>query len=428
MYQMKDGDDYEIQTIQALQANERFKKRLIWGNVIFFLVMLTFMIMMDSDYEFDGLWSYNEPVNQSVASLEKMCDEHVQMACFRLGLYYQSGQEVAKSLSKAEEYFRKGCRLDHGPSCVNLGWLTEEGNTEADYKMAMQYYSKACNNGDEYGYGCFNKGLMYFNGHGVEKDPQAALSFYTYSCKQTHSCYDLGSVYTVGKNTPKYYRNPDTLEQRLFRQARRYCDNNVNYCYMVGAFYKDGVYVDRNLPRAIRFAKLSCENEYLKRSSPQGWILLGHIYKKGGLGVETDLKQAKAYFQKACDASFAEGCKEVGMLYDKDARVHDHVLIEDDLGQASEFYGKGCKEGDGFSCYRYSELTRLSLDNQEIDESSKAFEYYEKACNQDIQGACEYLMHWYQNKADEEQVDFLKHKICLIQLRTDCNSESAVSL
>jgi hypothetical protein len=74
---------------------------------------------------------------------------------------------------------------------------TVDDRTKAfkDYKNAQKLFTKACDGGDAVG--CYNLGLMYFNGQGVKQSKSLALKYFAVSCdmKYENACYN----YTVLK-------------------------------------------------------------------------------------------------------------------------------------------------------------------------------------------------------------------------------------
>ena len=66
-----------------------------------------------------------------------------------MGDLYKFGTGVKQDYQTASEYFKKGCDLDDGFSCANVGYLYEDGEgVKQDYQKAKEYYQKACDLGD----------------------------------------------------------------------------------------------------------------------------------------------------------------------------------------------------------------------------------------------------------------------------------------
>ena len=52
---------------------------------------------------------------------KKGCDLNKGSACSNLGYQYANGIGIAQDIQKANELFKKGCDLNEGTSCANLG-------------------------------------------------------------------------------------------------------------------------------------------------------------------------------------------------------------------------------------------------------------------------------------------------------------------
>lgn len=74
-----------------------------------------------------------------------------------------------------------------------------------DYDNAKEFFKKSCNNGNDKG--CYNIGLMYAKGLGVEKDNSKAGLFFKKACDGGHpnGCYLLGLSYAKGYGVKQDY-------------------------------------------------------------------------------------------------------------------------------------------------------------------------------------------------------------------------------
>ncbi|MCI6564383.1 tetratricopeptide repeat protein, partial [Campylobacter sp.] len=74
-----------------------------------------------------------------------------------------------KEYDKAAELYKKACDGGNMSGCFNLGIMYANGNgVEKDLGKAVELFKKACDGGNMRG--CHNLGVMYTNGNGVEKD------------------------------------------------------------------------------------------------------------------------------------------------------------------------------------------------------------------------------------------------------------------
>ena len=104
-----------------------------------------------------------------------------------------------KEYDKAFESFKKACDSGNMRGCFNLGIMYEEGNgVEKDFSKAAELFKKACNGGDMLG--CSNLGSMYADGKGVEKDLGKAAELFKKACNSGEmlGCRNLGIMYDNG--------------------------------------------------------------------------------------------------------------------------------------------------------------------------------------------------------------------------------------
>ena len=82
----------------------------------------------------------------------------------------------------------------------------EQGETfynNKEYDKAAELYKKACDGGNMSG--CFNLGIMYANGNGVEKDLGKAAELFKKACDSdiADGCRMLGALYANGNGVEK---------------------------------------------------------------------------------------------------------------------------------------------------------------------------------------------------------------------------------
>ncbi|WP_103569977.1 tetratricopeptide repeat protein [Campylobacter concisus] len=81
----------------------------------------------------------------------------------------------------------------------DLTELGDEAYEKGDYQKAAQLYQKACDGGDAGG--CYNLGVLYDNGQGVNRDYQKAAQLYQKACDGggAKGCSSLGFLYKNGE-------------------------------------------------------------------------------------------------------------------------------------------------------------------------------------------------------------------------------------
>ena len=109
-----------------------------------------------------------------------------------------------KEYDKAAELFKKACDDENMRGCFNLGVMYEYGNgVEKNEQKAVQLFKKACDGGHMRG--CGNLGAMYADGNRIEKDFSKAAELYKKACDggNMHGCRNLVVMYTNGNGVEK---------------------------------------------------------------------------------------------------------------------------------------------------------------------------------------------------------------------------------
>lgn len=146
--------------------------------------------------------------------------------------------------------------ISHTDADTHYSWasLYEEGEcVKRDYSKAVEYYRKAGDMGDAWGY--FDLACMYDNGQGVPQSDSTAVEYY-------QKAAELG---------------------------------NADACFSLALMYGDGQGVPQDYQKAI---------EYYQKAADMGhavaFLALGVLYENGQ-GVAQDYDKARRYFQKAVE-------------------------------------------------------------------------------------------------------------------------------
>ena len=94
-----------------------------------------------------------------------------------LGIIYENGLVGAANLDSAFAAYYMGAKLRNADAMFNVGvyYLTGKGSVTEDKAKAIEYFKEAA----EFGHpnACFNLGMMYYYGDGVDKSSYAAFSY-----------------------------------------------------------------------------------------------------------------------------------------------------------------------------------------------------------------------------------------------------------
>lgn len=178
------------------------------------------------------------------------------------GRCYLDGKGVAKDGQKAIEWLRKAAAQGNGEACYGLAHCYEYGYeygyaVELDYKEAMRYYRIAAKGGylDAY----FGIGKLYQFGKGVNKDLDAALSWYERGAEKGGRLSELSAnaLRKEMKKTPQPQKGiADAAGQKILRQRRA----DVKAVAETAAGQEDGHAVLRHAGVGMAAEGLASEN------------------------------------------------------------------------------------------------------------------------------------------------------------------------
>jgi hypothetical protein len=190
---------------------------------------------------------------KAVDLFNKACDAGSAVSCVNLGYMYENGQGVTRDDSHAAALYSKGCDAGNALGCVNLGIMYEIGKGVAkDNSHAAALFSKGCDAGNARG--CTNLGYMYENSQGVAKDDSRAATLYSEGCDAGNAlgCVNLGYMYEKGKGVAK----DDSHAVALYSEG---CDaGNARGCSNLGNHYRFGLGVAKNVVKARQLLAKGC--------------------------------------------------------------------------------------------------------------------------------------------------------------------------
>ncbi|MBE9591321.1 sel1 repeat family protein [Moraxella sp. K127] len=129
---------------------------------------------------------------------------------------------------------------------------------EADYKKAVEWYTKSANQG--YAKAQYSLGAMYYTGQGVPQDYAKAFELFTKSANQGYAEaeYNLGVMYYNGQGVKQDY----TKALEWFTKSAN--QDNAKAQYNLGMMYHNGDGVKQNPSTAKQWFAKACENGHLR--------------------------------------------------------------------------------------------------------------------------------------------------------------------
>lgn len=152
--------------------------------------------------------------------------------------------------------------------------------------------------------------------------------------------------------------------------------------YYVGYLYLNGYGVPRDTKRALEYLNKAINQNYDMAQS-----LMAFLYSQGDV-VPKDKKKALALYEKAAGQGNASALLNLGVSY------YTGDGVERDAKKALEYFGKVSTSEQPIVA-RY--LGDIYLNNKELADPTKAFNYYLVAAKSDDLGAYHALGYMYQN-------------------------------
>lgn len=218
----------------------------------------------------------------------------------------KEAEETAKTLSCAVAgiYALEGVKKVQVKAMVNT--LYDKGSdayNRKDYSKALEYYTKASEQGDALV--LYRLGFMYRNGLGTSQDNLKAGLFFGKAAKLGYAAAqcNLGYLYNNGLGVEKDHAKAFELYSQAASQNYSIAQNNL------GRMYEKALGVTRDYAKAV---------EWYTKSFKQGYSLagcnLGEMYGKG-LGIKRDYAKAVDCFNMAISKKARCGTLNLAWLY-----------------------------------------------------------------------------------------------------------------
>ena len=205
-------------------------------------------------------------INSDVEILKAQSEEGNAEAKFFLGALYYSGKTVEQDFSKAIKLFQESSNSGYTSATYNLGVIYAKGRgVDIDEKKAFNYYKKAANDGLDRAQYVYATWLR--DGKASEKNITLAMEFFKRSSLQKYGpgLIEVAKGYENGLSGRRDYREA----VKLYRQARAYDDGTQDFTYFnstyrLGVLYYEGLGVEQDKRKGIRFIREASENNILE--------------------------------------------------------------------------------------------------------------------------------------------------------------------
>ena len=168
----------------------------------------------------------------------------------------------------------------------------------------------------------------------------------------------------------QFYQKQEYFE--ALQMMKQLCHSGDSIaCVGAGDIYKQGKGIAKNTQNATKYYKKACV-----LNNPFGCYNLGQNIEN------TQPKEAKKLYEKACDYAVSQACFDLAVI----SSQKNNLNQKQDIAQSVQFLQKGCRSAHPQSCYY---LAQLYLDGQGVAKDEfEAARLFEKACAYDAGGAC----------------------------------------
>ena len=178
---------------------------------------------LKTDFERGSYYCTNKDYKEAFKWFKKVAVQGDAPAQYKLGVMYDTGQEVAENHLEAFKWFKKAAVQGDAPAQYKLGMMYNTGQSpvempiarqilqemtyntaqEKNHQEAFKWFKKAAVQG--YAPAQHNLGVMYSEGHGVATNYKEALKWYKKAAGQGQATaqYHLGVMYNTGQGVAK---------------------------------------------------------------------------------------------------------------------------------------------------------------------------------------------------------------------------------
>lgn len=330
---------------------------------------------------------------------------------YKVGKYHFYGKGTEQNYEEAYRYFLKS---DNEYAWYSLGTMYQRGlYVEQSDKEAFDYYLKSANKGNPFAR--YQVGNYYDRGVAVNQDKIHADEYYKLAYQNfenmvrdkedDHLLYRLGEMNYHGKGTDKNLdkaksylekavsfdnENARYLLAKIYLETFDYpnipqaiewleASKHPNAAYLLGKIYYDGVLVEKDTTKAIKYLTVCAE----EHQNTAAMYKLAKIFLNES--TDQDIQKALQYLKKASEMGHEYAQLKLGNLYLKGEVVTRNV------DQAISYLEKSARQNNMFAQYI---LGKLFLFGKDVDkDTEKGIMYLTAAAEQGNEYAAYLLEH-----------------------------------
>jgi len=255
-------------------------------------------------------------------------------AQYNLGIMYDKGRGVVKSLKNAKKWFQLAAEQGHAKAQYNLGLIYGKGKgVEKNYSKAFKWLNLAADQGN--GKAQTNLGWMYEMGKGIPKDFKKAAYWYQLASDQGLAKAREKLNLLLNQNKEKLHQATNDSKSliNLKEKSLQEIKNFPKAIPSLGTEINQAQ--DKNSKEVVTPAVADMEAQkklhLIKKTEAQIHFGLG-VRFENGQGVQQDYKEAIRWYRLAADQGHAKAKEKLDLLLNK---IKEH--FQENTGSLNKF-------------------------------------------------------------------------------------------
>lgn len=250
-----------------------------------------------------GLWGLPEDIQEAVRRYEIAAKYEISEAIYALGLAYLYGKGVPLDKIRGIELVAQSAELGYEEAVRFYAAYIADGSIKGvSSDRAVNIIRNLVDNNEPSGFSMLAD--FYLIGIGTPRHNETPLLLFERGAElgDSFANQSLGEIYLYGERAGKKLVTPDSA--KALQYFEKCAEQKLSPCMvMTAVLYLDGVQGKANTKTAYAWAQ-----QAHSAGNRDGTFLLGAIYKDG-VGVKRDIQMAKNYLKQAADQGHEEAKK-----------------------------------------------------------------------------------------------------------------------
>jgi len=317
----------------------------------------------------NAVQAYKNKDYTTAVSLWSAIADHTVSSYYNLAICYSNGLGTEKNIKKAIECYQMASEKGNPDAAAALRGLINNTANEAyqakNYDEAARLWREGVQLKD--GRSCFNLGICYATGRGVEKDYTAAFQHYKLASEI------LPSMKTVWKTLGEYYEKGIGTTKDIDKAIECYTiearNGDASVAYRLGNIFFDGTWGAKDYRKAVEFYTQASNQGIVEATTDLGVCYIN------GWGVTQDAPKAVELFSAASEKGNVVATMNLASSY------FNGNGVPKDVRKAFEYYTLAADKGQAQAMMMLGVLLWRGKDGIKRDKE-KAWHYFEQAYEQ----------------------------------------------